>query len=126
MSWRDSGECVGWHLDVVQVASEAPVGVGFSSGRARNACGSCPWVVDQSVDVTLPLKELWTSRCPGHGGYRGVLGAANRFSPRKRVQQRTCEQVEDVPWCPAEDVEAIRLTTCEQVKQRRSGESGTV
>ena len=45
MSWRDFGECAGWHLDVVQVASEAQeatVELAMRVGRVHE------WVVDQS------------------------------------------------------------------------------
>ena len=37
MLWRDYGDYAGWHLDVVQVASEAQAGVGFRVVEGRGS-----------------------------------------------------------------------------------------
>ena len=104
-------------------------------------------VVDQRLDVTLPLKEELRVDIPVPPGTEDIVKAVRslrrfkrveqrtaermvnlpplpgssvevaRFSPRARVQQRAFKQVEDVSWCLGNDVEAIRFTTCEQVKQ---------
>ena len=120
-------------------------------------------VVDQSVDVTLPLKEEQSVDILVSLGIEDVVEAVRRlpsfervqqrtaeqaecnnrppckwwtcllpplsessvevarFSPRERGQQRTFDKVEDVPFL-GEDVEAIRFTTCEQVKHRTVGQ----
>ena len=97
--------------------------------------------MDQSVDVTLgkdtqlPLKKEVSVDIPVPLGMEDIVKAVGRLRPFERVQQRTAEQavslapreraqqrtflqVEDVPRCLGEDVEAVRFAMYEQVKQR--------
>ena len=73
-------------------------------------------VVDQSVGVTSKGGPE-CGHLPVPQGMKDIVKAVGRLRSFVRVQQRTAEQVDDVPPSPGEKVEAVRFTTCEQVKQ---------
>ena len=78
---------------IVQVACEAQEGVGSRAVElAMRVDRVHERVVDQSVDVTLPLKEELSVDIPVHPGMEDIVKAVRRLRPLERVQHRTVEQ----------------------------------
>ena len=86
MLWRDFDECAGWHLDVVQVASEAQDGVSFLSGRARGAGGSVPRE-GRGSECGCHLALQGGAEC-GHPGAPGCMEDIVKVVGRLRLFER--------------------------------------
>ena len=98
------GECVGVHRDVFQVANEAQVAFRVVE-LALRADRFHERVVDQSVGVTLPLKEEQSEDFPVPLDMEDIVKVVGWLRPFERVLQRTAEQ-------------AVYLDPCGRVQQQ--------
>ena len=91
------------------------------------------WVVEQSMDVTLPLKEELSVDIPVPRGMEDIVKVVGRLrpfervqqrtaewavflDPRGRVQQQTAERTMDLPLLPESSVEVARFSPRERVQ----------